>query len=161
MLQEEVSTEFFIKVSIPKSLWESGKNWVCLTKSIVPRWIQLPWLPCPQRRLLRWQWSADRYPVQRPNKIFPIYSKVMPRFISYIVVTGWVPRCIHPSSQQSQQIEGPTTMCLYCQVFMSSLHFPISVIILMIFRYIPDYVKIPPNSFRKMFHENYPLPRLN
>jgi len=28
-------------------------------------------------------------------------------------------------------------------------------------RYIPDYVKIPPNSFRKMFHENYPLPRLN
>jgi len=30
-----------------------------------------------------------------------------------------------------------------------------------IVRYIPDYVKIPPNSFRKMFHENYPLPRLN
>jgi len=28
-------------------------------------------------------------------------------------------------------------------------------------RYIPDYVKIPPNSFRKMFHENYPLLRLN
>jgi len=28
-------------------------------------------------------------------------------------------------------------------------------------RYIPDYVKIPPNSFRKMFHDNYPLLRLN
>jgi len=28
-------------------------------------------------------------------------------------------------------------------------------------RYIPDHVKIPPNSFRKMFHENYPLLRLN
>merc|ERR1739845_102610 len=28
-------------------------------------------------------------------------------------------------------------------------------------RYIPDYVKIPANSWRKMFHENYPLPRLN
>jgi len=28
-------------------------------------------------------------------------------------------------------------------------------------RYIPDYVVIPPNSWRKMFHENYPLLRLN
>ena len=160
MLQEEVSTEFFIKVSIPKSLQESGTNRVFLTKSIIPRWIQLPWLPCPQRRLLRWQWNVDRCPVQRPYRIFPML-KYMPRFISDIVVTGWVPRRIHPSSQQSQQIEGPTTMCLYCEVFPSSLHFPICFIILVIFRYIPDYVKIPPNSFRKMFHENYPLPRLN
>ena len=30
-----------------------------------------------------------------------------------------------------------------------------------IVRYIPDYVQILPNSWRKMFHDDYPLVKLN
>ena len=32
------------------------------------------------------------------------------------IFIGWVPQCLHPTSQQSQQIKRSTTMCIHCKV---------------------------------------------
>ena len=88
-------------------IWWKSK----LTYKNLERWIPLLWLPSPQKKLLRWNSNVGRW--QKKDRI-PWND----------IFIGWVPQCLHPTSQQSQQIKRSTTMCIHCKVnSLSSLDF--------------------------------------